>query len=250
MSNDEIIDNAALSPTPIVQIFDDDTNNSSSIIQIPDINNSIQIHDITLVPFISSSSSSSSLPSSSSIVQIPDNSQIIRTASKIDEYFTRNNELQKCRICAATYSGIGKTSTGTLKNHIKTKHPNEYQRYIQTTLNFQRINPYPPKENFMKTKVMINWIIMNMQPFSVVEDNFFIEMIKKFDPRYQMPCRKYIKDQIVKKFTNQRQHVKNHIQNIKNKISLTMDIWTCGNSHTSFLGVTCHYIPMKNKIRN
>lgn len=34
----------------------------------------------------------------------------------------------------------------------------------------------------MKTKVMINWIIMNMQPFSIVEDNFLIEMIKKFDP--------------------------------------------------------------------
>ncbi|CAJ0837769.1 15635_t:CDS:2 [Entrophospora sp. SA101] len=136
MSIDERIDNAALSPTSIIQIFDNDTNN-------------------------------------------------------IDEYFTRNNEIQKCRVCAPTYSGIGTTSTGTLKNHIKTKHPNEYQRCVQTTLNFQRINPYPPKENFMKTKVMINWIIMNMQPFSIVEDNFFIEMIKKFDPPYQMPCRKY-----------------------------------------------------------
>ncbi|CAJ0836176.1 4950_t:CDS:2 [Entrophospora sp. SA101] len=155
MSIDERIDNAALSPTSIIQIFDNDTNNSLSIIQIPDINNSIQIHDIMLNCFN-----------------------------------------QKCRVCAATYSGIGKTSTGTLKNHIKTKHPNEYQRCVQTTLNFQRINPYPPKENFMKTKVMINWIIMNMQPFSIVEDNFFIEMIKKFDPPYQMPCCKYIKNQI------------------------------------------------------
>ncbi|CAJ0842538.1 1121_t:CDS:2, partial [Entrophospora sp. SA101] len=48
MSIDERIDNAALSPTSIIQIFDNDTNNSSSIIQIPDINNSIQIHDIML----------------------------------------------------------------------------------------------------------------------------------------------------------------------------------------------------------
>jgi len=28
----------------------------------------------------------------------------------------------------------------------------------------------------------------------------------------------------------------------KNKISLTTDIWTSENSHTSFLGVTCHYV--------
>src|SRR3954466_716302 len=98
--------------------------------------------------------------------------------------------------------------------------------------NFKCSTNYPisPKENFMKTKVMINWIIMNMQPFSIVEDNFFIEMIKKFDPPYQMPCRKYIKNQIVKKFTKQRQHVKNHIQGVKNKKSLTMDIWTSENS--------------------
>lgn len=160
----------------------------------------------------------------------------------MNDYFVRNNEFQKCCICAATYSGIGKTSTGTLKNHIKTKHPNQYQKCIQTTLNFQQINPYTSKENFIKTKVMINWIIMSLQPFSVVEDKFFVEMIKGFDPRYQIPCRKYIKNQIVKKFTKQQQYVKNHIQNVKNKISLTTDIWTSENSHTSFLGVTCHYV--------
>nr|CAG8607257.1 2197_t:CDS:2 [Entrophospora candida] len=52
MSIDKRIDNAALSATSIVQIFDNDTNNSSSIMQIPDINNSIQIHDIMLyLPF-------------------------------------------------------------------------------------------------------------------------------------------------------------------------------------------------------
>nr|CAG8529089.1 14384_t:CDS:2 [Entrophospora candida] len=136
MSIDKRIDNAALSPTSIIQIFDNDTNNN--------------------------------------------------------EYFTRNNEIQKCCVCAATYSGIGKTST----------------------------------ENFMKTKVMINWIIMNMQPFSIVEDNFFIEMIKKFDPPYQMPC------------------------HVKNKISLTLDIWISENSHTSFLGVTCHYINDEWKLKH
>ena len=133
-TNNEEIDNAALSPN----------------INEDNINNSIQIHDLTFVPSSSSSSSSSSSLSPNNIVN--NNS---RTTSKVDEYFTRNNEIQKCRICAVTYSGIGKTSTGTLMNHIKNKHPIEHQRCVQTTLNFQRINPYTRKENFMKTKVMI-----------------------------------------------------------------------------------------------
>ncbi|CAJ0852784.1 11414_t:CDS:2 [Entrophospora sp. SA101] len=79
MSIDKRIDNAALSPTSIVQIFDNDTNNSSSIMQIPDINNSIQIHDIML----------------------------------------------KCRICAATYSGIGKTSTAQHPDILNHLNPDE-----------------------------------------------------------------------------------------------------------------------------
>src|SRR5947208_17192274 len=92
-NSDEEINNIIVSPsvsTSIVQTFDNNVNNFP-VIEISNTN--------TFVPSILSSSSSSS------IIQIPDNSQVNRVISKVNDYFIRNNEFQKCRVCAATYSG-------------------------------------------------------------------------------------------------------------------------------------------------
>ena len=104
------------------------------------------------------------------------------------------------------------------------------------------MHPYSHKENFEKSKSLIDWIVMSMQPFSVVEEEYFIEMIKKFDPHYRIPNRKYIKKHVINRFDNRRKILKYDIEKIKSGISLTTDMWTSDNSHTAFLGVTCHYI--------
>jgi hypothetical protein len=112
-----------------------------------------------------------------------------------------------------------------LKKHLEKKHPTEYQRkFTQTTLNFQRTHPYSCKENFEKSKGLIDWIITSLQPFSVVEENYFIEMIKKFDPRYHVPNHKYIKKYIVNRFENRHKILKYDIEKIKSGISLTTDM--------------------------
>jgi hypothetical protein len=142
---------------------------------------------------------------------------------KINEFFIRTKDSQKCRICATVYGSS--TSTGTLKKHLEKKHPTEYQRkFTQTTLNFQRIHPYSRKENFEKSKGLIDWIVTSLQLFSVVEEDYFIEMIKKFDPRYRVPNRKYIKKHIVNRFENRRKILKYDIEKIKSGISLTTDM--------------------------
>jgi hypothetical protein len=165
------------------------------------------------------------------------------SSSDVNEFFIRTKDSQKCRICATVYSGIGSTSTGTLKTHLEKKHPTEYQRkFTQTTLNFQSVHPYSRKENFEKSKSLIDWIVTSIQPFSVVEEYYFIEMLKKFDPRYRVPNRKYIKKHVVNRFENRRKMLKNDLGKIKSGISVTTDMWTSDNSHTAFLGVTCHYI--------
>jgi len=44
------------------------------------------------------------------------------TISKVDEFFIRTKDFQKCRICANEYSEIGSISTGTLKTNLEKKH--------------------------------------------------------------------------------------------------------------------------------
>src|SRR5947208_5360331 len=54
------------------------------------------------------------------------------TLSKVNEFFIRTKDFQKCQICVNEYSGIG----STLKTHLKKRHPTEYQhKFIQTTIN-------------------------------------------------------------------------------------------------------------------
>ncbi|PKY32488.1 hypothetical protein RhiirB3_394077 [Rhizophagus irregularis] len=124
------------------------------------------------------------------------NNKTSSSSSEINEFFIRTKDSQKCRICATVYSSS--ISTGTLKKHLEKKHPTEYQRkFTQTTLNFQHTHPYSRKENFEKSKNLIDWIVTSLQPFSVIEEDYFIEMIKKFDPRYRVPNHKYIKNLIL-----------------------------------------------------
>ncbi|CAB5178479.1 unnamed protein product [Rhizophagus irregularis] len=169
------------------------------------------------------------------------NNKTSSSSSEINEFFIRTKDSQKCRICATVYSSS--ISTGTLKKHLEKKHPTEYQRkFTQTTLNFQHTHPYSRKENFEKSKNLIDWIVTSLQPFSVIEEDYFIEMIKKFDPRYRVPNHKYIKKYVINRFENWRKILKYDIEKIKSGISLTTDMWTSDNSHTAFFGVTCHYI--------
>ncbi|CAB4491654.1 unnamed protein product [Rhizophagus irregularis] len=135
--------------------------------------------------------------------------------SEINKFFIRIKDSQKCQICATIYSNS--TSTGTLKKHLEKKHPIEYQcKFTQTTLNFQRKHPYSHKENFKKSKNLIDWIVTSLQPFSIVEEDYLIEIIKKFDPRYRVPNRKYIKKHVINRFENWRKILKcgAHILNL------------------------------------
>ena len=173
------------------------------------------------------------------------------TLSKVNEFFIRTKDFQKCRICANEYSGIGSTSTGTLKTHLEKRHPTEYQRkFIQTTINFPRASPYSRKENFEKSRCLIDWIVTSLQPFSVVEEEYFIKMLNQFDSHYRVPTRKYIQKHIITRFQNRRENLKYDLEKIKSGITLTTDMWTSDNNHTTFLRVTCHYIDENWKLKH
>ncbi|CAG8449542.1 3301_t:CDS:2 [Cetraspora pellucida] len=71
--------------------------------------------------------------------------------SPMDEFFERTKESQTCKICKKMYAGIGETSTGTLKTHLRRNHQSEFERGAQqtdferktrTTLNFRRVTPF------------------------------------------------------------------------------------------------------------
>ncbi|CAG8615777.1 7142_t:CDS:1, partial [Racocetra fulgida] len=104
---------------------------------------------------------------------------------------------QDCKYCTTKYTPL--TSTGTLKEHVKKNHFDIYKQKTKT-----EIVLYNRKEQLEHNKYLINWIVKSLQPFSVIEEESFIEMLNKFNPRYKVPSRHYISLCITKIFQNRQ----------------------------------------------
>lgn len=76
-------------------------------------------------------------------------------------------------------------------------------------------------------KKVMNMIAINNQPFSIVEDQGFIELMAHIQPRYMRPSRRYFSDVMLPKTY---------------VISFTFDIWTSNHSVESFVSLTGHWI--------
>ncbi|CAJ0649713.1 9935_t:CDS:2, partial [Entrophospora sp. SA101] len=87
-----------------------------------------------------------------------------------------------------------------------------YQQQHQTTLNFPISDPYK-KEDLKLKKIndkLIKWIIFDQQPFDVVEDKCFVDLVSELDSCY--------------------------------RVSLTTDAWTSTTTNQGYLGITAHWI--------
>ena len=92
-----------------------------------------------------------------------------------------------------------------------------------------------------KKQAVLDWIILDMQPFKVVEGEAFRNMISSFDPNLQLPTRNTIRKFIIKSFEKRKNLIKSYIQNIPGKVSITTDLWS-SLKNESFLGITIHFI--------
>src|ERR1044071_1905887 len=83
------------------------------------------------------------------------------------------------------------------------------------------------------------WISVNLQPFSIVEQTEFQQFIYALDPRYIIPCRQTIKQEVDTLFLQRRNNIQLEINNFTTKFALTTDIWSSSYNNTAFLGIQC-----------
>ncbi len=92
----------------------------------------------------------------------------------------------------------------------------------QTTLD-SFIKRHSREVQIKKTQAVIEWIVLDMQSFKVVEGTAFNNMISVLDPHYQIPGRGTVKNIIIKEFGKL---IKNVIKNILGKVFLITNIWS------------------------
>lgn len=147
---------------------------------------------------------------------------------------------QKCNQVYSKSSGVT-----TLKEHLKKTHGitvDNIKKIVQTKLNFSRVDPWPREEKLIRDQALVEWVIVNLQPFTVVTNLQFIKLINTLDPRYILPGRTSLKEKVTDYFEGMRKIVKSDLEKIPGKVSLTCDMWTSTLNNNSFLGLTIHYI--------
>lgn len=121
--------------------------------------------------------------------------------SSIWNYFKSQLSGKKtCKSCSKEYGA--KTGILTLKKHLFYKHNIiiDNIKNTQMILNFPRVDPWPITEQQVRDKAFVDWIISDLQPFQIVENPYFVNMFKVFDPRYQVPNRQNLKSMVVNEF--------------------------------------------------
>jgi hypothetical protein len=141
-----------------------------------------------------------------------------------------------CKLCEAEYGAS--SATTTLRRHLKNVHSSTYIQNDQS----KQISPYTFSEQIHITIKLIQWLIVDLQPFNIVEQEEFQQFIYSLDPRYVLPCRQTIKENINSLFLQRRVNIKSEFNSFMAKIALTTDIWTSNYNNAAFLGITMHYI--------
>ncbi|KAM9344328.1 uncharacterized protein KZ484_016672 isoform 2-T2 [Pholidichthys leucotaenia] len=108
----------------------------------------------------------------------------------------------KCRICSTELLYLNKSASSMLR-HYRARHENE----VPDT---PRIDSASRKQ--MLDEAVLNVIVKDCQPLSIVESEGFRELIQALQPSYVLPTRKTIKQMVAKKYEEEQERVKKEVQ--------------------------------------
>lgn len=95
-------------------------------------------------------------------------------------------------------------------------------------------------------EALVNIIVKDLQPFSIVEDSGFRDFVALLDPSYTLPSRRALKNMVVHKYEEEKAKAKAAMQSVE-AVGLTSDMWTSINME-AYLAVTCHYVDESAKL--
>ena len=155
-----------------------------------------------------------------------------------------------CKICREVFPYSGNTTN--LHSHIARKHP----EMNESPTSSPKIGRSKPVETFKQTsllslpinstrsKVITNsiarFMVKNLRPYSVVENEGFRHLVKVLEPRYTMPSRSHFSESVIPKLYEEAK--KNLLEKLKDTVfvALTTDGWT-SRATESYVTITgCH----------
>jgi len=169
---------------------------------------------------------------------MPENADKKEKESKVWKNFKKNENDITCLKCQKKFSK--NTGTSSLDRHYESFHTEAENDKTQPKISgFLKSSLHFKKET--ADQLLVDWILMSGQPFSVVDEPPFKNFVLCLNPQYKVPCRKTLKSQIEKEFEIEKKSVKGLLQTNSSFISLTIDEWSSVNME-SYMGITAHFI--------
>ncbi len=156
---------------------------------------------------------------------------------------------------------MSKFQEGVHLQRLASKHSDRYAEYERNAAQKRKTPPSTPTPSvadvFEKarkfpsdgvkakgiTQKIMEFIALDDQPFSVIEDVGFHRLIEHIEPRYVMPSRRHFSEVCLPELFNVvATHVHEHIAADISAISFTTDIWSSDVSITSMLSLTAQWI--------
>lgn len=160
-----------------------------------------------------------------------------------------------------------------LPQHLKAKHPEQYQqaekqreedeemaakkrkagsqRPVAIKLKTQGVQKYPPDSMRRKNidEAVVRMIAVDSHLPSIVEDGGFQSLVQLLDPRYLLPSKKHITKTLIPSIYSQRvEEVKQELAQVSH-VALSSDFWTSATTER-YLTITCHFIASSWKLRS
>ncbi|KAJ8273932.1 hypothetical protein GJAV_G00107110 [Gymnothorax javanicus] len=171
----------------------------------------------------------------------------------------------QCKLClTSTVISAYKTSASNLKKHIARKHPSKIEQYhditVAATSRQRKTTATPNKLSANKQaklpdvmlrvankrvpqatvdKLVINFICEGLQPFAVVEQPAFKELVTTLQPQAKVISRPTVRARICEAADHMRKTLVAALDKVR-FVATTTDCWSAHQK--SYLGVTCHWI--------
>ena len=143
---------------------------------------------------------------------------------KFDTTMTKSSKISKAGSSSSSNSSEDTKST---------------QLTLEVTLSLKKIWDINSSQAIAIHNSVAEMIIVDCQPFSIVEDVGFNKLMKCLKPNYELPSRKFFKEKMIPTIDKSVLSKVQTLVDNANNISFTTDIWTNVSNH-SFISVTEH----------
>ena len=161
-----------------------------------------------------------------------------------------NKDKAKCNYCKKEFSQKQSSGTTHLHRHLKScikykkalgsSNSNSKNTRGQTQLTFNQSTNWVYSQEKSRMD-LVNMIIGDELSFQFSEHSGFLTFVKGLRPNFKVCSADTIRRDTLKLYQDKKTSIRNILQNVSGRISLTTDVWT-SQQQLSYSSVTVHFI--------